>query len=84
MTRNLMIKAFFTLRAAGSSTSGRRRRDRSPGLENLEGRLSLSSVSVGSKMAPADLNPQPLPPGVAHVEPMIQGGHISTNIIAIL
>ena len=51
MARNLTIKAFCTVLAAGSSTAGRRRRDRSPRLENLEARLSLSSFSGGDRPA---------------------------------
>jgi hypothetical protein len=46
-----------------ASDSGRPRRHRaSLSLESLEQRLSLSSVVPG-KVTPADLNPQPLPPG---------------------
>ena len=51
----------------------------SPRLENLEGRLSLSSVGVGKVVAQWDLNPQPLPPGF--MMPMIQGNHIGTNAL---
>jgi hypothetical protein len=91
------------LLTTGSNMAGRRRRDTSLRVENLEGRLSLSSFSkgaspavlfpvfaptttaaVGKKTVPADLNPQPLPPGVAHVDPMVQSVHLRSNIIAII
>jgi hypothetical protein len=82
MTRNLMVKLFGTLRATDSSTARRRPRAASPRLDNLENRLSLSSVGI--RTAPADLLPQSWPRGVSNVKPMIQGGHFGTNIIAIL
>jgi hypothetical protein len=85
MTRNWIATVSRNLSIGRSSTARPSRRRTSICLENLEQRLSLSSF--GSKMAPLDLNPQPLPPGYAHVEPwVIQGQHIGMNpaIIAIL
>jgi len=75
MTRNWIATASRTLWMVRSASACPRRHRASPCLEDLEYRLSLSSVSAG----PMDLNPQPLPPGYAHVEPMIQGNHIGTN-----
>ena len=80
MTRNWIAMASRTLfsgRSASASRPGRART--SPRLENLEGRLSLSSVGVGKVVAQWDLNPQPLPPGF--MMPMIQGNHIGTNAL---
>jgi hypothetical protein len=77
MTRNLIATAS---RALGMvrSTSRRPARHRAAfRLESLEYRLSLSSVSTGG-VAPADLNPQPLPPGF--MAPMIVGAHIGTSV----
>ena len=41
-------------------------------------------MTVEKKTVPADLNPQPLPPGIMHVDPWVQTGHVSPSIIAIL
>jgi hypothetical protein len=91
MTRNLIAMASRTLSMVRSSSSGPRRQRTSLRLENLEGRLSLSGIQgnhIGTPMVlrktdpvevqPADLNPQPLPPGIFRVEPMIIGNHIGT------
>jgi hypothetical protein len=62
-----------------SGSARPRRRRASPGLENLEHRLSLSSYRAG----PPDLNPQPLPPGVVPertMQPAIVGNHIGTSM----
>ena len=81
MTRNWMMMASRTLTMVRSGSASPRRRRVSPCLENLEYRLSLSSV--GCKMQPADLNPQPLPPGYVDREPdpMIVGNHIGTSLV---
>jgi hypothetical protein len=90
MTRNLITMASRTLSMVRSSSAGPRRQRTNLRLENLESRLSLSGIQgnhIGTPMVvlrkhdpvevqPADLNPQPLPPGYAHVEPMIVGQHI--------
>ena len=91
MTRNLIAMASRTLSMVRSSSAGPRRQRTSLRLENLEGRLSLSGIQgnhIGTAMVsrlqgpvevqPADLNPQPLPPGYAHVDPMIVGQHIGS------
>ncbi len=79
MSRNWIATASRTLLSARSASANRPRRAcTSPRLENLEGRLSLSSVSVG-KVAQWDLNPQPLPPGI--MMPMIVGNHIGTSAL---
>ena len=79
MSRNWIATVARTLFSARSASGSRPRRARtSPRIENLEYRLSLSSVSAG-KMVPLDLNPQPLPPGF--MMPMaIQGNHIGTAV----
>jgi hypothetical protein len=94
MTWNLfaLVSTHLKLRELGT----RRLRRRSAGicLENLEARLSLSSVPVVMPAAP-ELNPQPLPPGRTaevsslpsivvqrkHVGAEIVGNHIGTNIV---
>jgi hypothetical protein len=92
MTRNLIAMASRTLSMVRSSSNGPRRQRTSLRLENLEGRLSLSGIQgnhIGVatvvlrkhdpvEVQPADLNPQPLPPGIFRVEPMIVGAHIGT------
>lgn len=79
MTPNWILSASRTLGMSGSTSVRARRQHRSsPSLENLEHRLSLSGITV----APADLNPQPLPPGfIDRMDPMIQGGHIGTSAV---
>ena len=62
MTRHSFNWASRTMGMSGSASAGIRRHRTSPLLENLEQRLSLSTVS-GLKAVPLDLNPQPLPPG---------------------
>ena len=62
MTRHWFSSASRTLGISGSTSARVRRNRTSPLLENLEQRLSLSTVS-GLKAVPLDLNPQPLPPG---------------------
>ncbi len=75
MTRNWIAAVTRDLSISRSSTARPSRRSMNIRLENLEQRLSLSSF--GSKMAPLDLNPQPLPRGVVHVQPLgIVGQHI--------
>jgi hypothetical protein len=76
MTRNLITLAARTLQLArpASKPTGRRRTGLS--FENLEYRLSLSSVSAGVVMD-EPLNPQPIPPG-RRTPPMIVGNHIGT------
>ncbi len=69
MTRNLIATASRTLLMLGSGSARPRRFRANPCVENLEYRISLSSVSAGPAPlikhapVPADLNPQPLPPG---------------------
>ena len=78
MTPAWILSPSRTLGMRGSTSARARRQHRSsPSLENLEHRLSLSGFTT----APADLNPQPLPPGWAHVDPMVQGGHIGANAL---
>jgi hypothetical protein len=92
MTRNLIAMASRTLSMVRSGPAGTRRQRTSFCLETLEGRLSLSGIQgnhIGVavvvikqgpvEVQPADLNPQPLPPGYAHVDPMIVGQHIGTS-----
>jgi hypothetical protein len=82
MTRNWINTASHTLAAAGSNTAGRRRRDVSPCLENLEGRLSLSGI-VGQHIGVPAIVGQHIGTGVAAAA--IQGNHIGApEIIAIL
>jgi len=86
MTRKLIAAASRNLLVLDSGASRRRRSRANPCVENLEHRLSLSSYSVGfapaiignhiGAPAPADLNPQPLPPGIFHVQPMHVGEHV--------
>jgi hypothetical protein len=81
MTRNWIVTASRSLSIGRSSTALPGRRRFSFCLESLEQRLSLSSF--GCKMAPADLNPQPLLPGYVHVASMGHGpggGQISAII----
>jgi hypothetical protein len=75
MTRNWIVTASRSLRAAGSNTAGRRRRGTSPCFENLEGRLSMSGI-VGNHIGM---------PAVAAIvgnhigtSAAIQGNHIGT------
>ncbi len=76
MTRNLIATASHAFGIVRSS-SGRRSRPRaSICLENLEGRLSLSSVSAGG---PAPLIKHGADPTAVQMQPMIQGNQLSTN-----
>lgn len=70
MTTNLIVAAMSTLRRPReASVRPRSRARRGPMcLETLEHRVSLSSCQIGAT-AQFDLNPQPLPPGYAHVDP---------------
>ena len=89
MTRNLIAMASRALSMVRSSSARPRRQRTSLRLENLENRLSLSGIQgnhIGTavvlskhdpvEVQPADLNPQPLPPGVM----TIQGNHIGTSL----
>jgi len=75
MTWNLIATASRTLLKLRSGSARPRCFRAKPCVENLEYRLSLSSVSAGPppliKQAPvpADLNPQPLPPGAREPGP---------------
>ncbi len=75
MTRNLIATASRTLLKLRSGSARPRRFRANPCVENLEYRLSLSSVSASPAAlikhapVPADLNPQPLPPGAVEHEP---------------
>lgn len=62
MTRNWIAKAARTLMTARTGSARRHRPRTTPRLENLEDRLSLSSMNAGGIVV-ALLNPQPLPPG---------------------
>lgn len=62
MTRHSFNWASRALGMSGSTSACIRRHRTSPLLESLEQRLSLSTAS-GLTVVPADLNPQPLPPG---------------------
>lgn len=42
---------------------------------NHIGTAAIQGNHIGT---PADLNPQPLPPGIFHVEPMIVGEHVGS------
>jgi hypothetical protein len=67
MTRNWIDTVARTLGWARTESQHHRRQRRvATSLEFLEPRLSLSAVG---HVAPMDLNPQPLPPGYAHVDP---------------
>jgi hypothetical protein len=76
--RNWIVAASRTLRMSRAGSDGFRRRRTTASLETLEHRLSLSSYSAGS-VHPADLNPQPLPPGFFHVDPMAVAGTRDLN-----
>jgi hypothetical protein len=52
MTRNWIAAASRRLGLVRSESTGRRRQCRTPRLENLERRLSLSSVSTGGGAGP--------------------------------
>jgi hypothetical protein len=87
MTRNFISRASRSLFIVRSDSARLRRRSTSPCVENLEYRLSLSTVGgsvtlrkhdpVAAFVRPADLNPQPLPPGIM-VEKIV-GNHIGTS-----
>jgi hypothetical protein len=62
MTRNWFALASRTVRLLESRTEGPRRRCAGIMLESLEVRLPLSALPTAP--VPADLNPQPLPPGI--------------------
>jgi hypothetical protein len=69
MTRNWFVVASSAPRTVRTRSNRPRQNCTTVSLEALEHRLSLSAYS-GGVVSPADLNPQPLPPGYAHVEPM--------------
>jgi hypothetical protein len=72
MTRNWIVTASRTLRIGRISPTCRRRCGTSPRLENLEGRLSLSSFSAGVGPVTAIVG--------NHIgtNAMVQGGHIGS------
>ena len=40
--------------------------------------IGVAAIQGNHIGTPADLNPQPLPPGIFHVEPMIVGEHVGS------
>ena len=76
MTRNLIATASRALRIVRPAFTRRSRRVNSVCLENLEGRLSLSSVSAGGLVPLINHGSDPT---AVQVQPMLERKHVGAD-----